>query len=75
MLIFGRIPLSPADISLPDPFDTPKSVMDQFLEILARQEVASQHAEAQLKDYQKKMKRTDPPPSVGMEGFVEPARS
>ena len=56
MLIFGRIPLSPADISLPDPFDTPKSVMDQFLEILARQEVASQHAEAQLKEYQKKMK-------------------
>ena len=56
MLIFGRVPLSPADISLPDPFDAPKSVLDHFLEILARQEVASQHAEAQLALYQKKMK-------------------
>ena len=56
MLIFGRVPLSPADISLPDPFDAPKSVMDHFLEILARQEIASRYAEAQLASYQKKMK-------------------
>ena len=56
MLIFGRVPLSPADISLPNPFEAPKTVKEHFLEILARQEIASQYAEAQLAEYQKKMK-------------------
>ena len=56
MLVFGRLPLSPADISLPDPFDAPQTVREHYLEILAKQEVASAYAEQQLAEYKQKMK-------------------
>ncbi len=56
LLVFGRLPLSPADISVPDPFEAPRSVLEHFLEILAKQELASSYAEQQLAKYTAKMK-------------------
>ena len=35
MLIFGRLPLSPADISILEPFDAPRNVQENFVELLA----------------------------------------
>ena len=56
LLVFGPLPMSPADISIPKPFDAPSSVKDHFLKILAKQEVASTYAEQQQAEYKKKMK-------------------
>ena len=56
MLIFRRLPLSPADISIPEPFDAPRNVQENFVELLAKQEAASVYAKDQLATYKKKMK-------------------
>ena len=67
MLIFGRLPLSPADIRIPRPFDAPHNVPKNFVELLAKQEVASAYAEDQkkMKEYYDKNKATDRQVSVG----------
>ena len=41
MLVFQPLPLSPADISKPEPFNVPYSVQDYYLEILAKQQLAT----------------------------------
>ena len=56
MFIFGCLSLSPADISIPEPFDAPRNVQEHFVELLAKQEVSSAYAEDQLARYKKKIK-------------------
>ena len=56
MLVFRCLPLSPADITIPEPFDAPHNFQEHFVELLAKREVASAYAEDQLATYKKKMK-------------------
>ena len=53
-LFFGRLPLSQIDICMPEPFHAPRNVQENFVELLAKQEVASAYAKDQLATYKKK---------------------
>ena len=72
LLLFGRIPHSPADMSLPEPVDMPQTVQGHYKSILSQICTASEYAEARLVEQQKKMKEyfdknkaTDIPLEVG----------
>jgi len=56
-LVFGRTPISPADIGIPEPFyHRSKTQMQHFAEIMSRQEVAHDYATRMQAQYSAKMK-------------------
>ena len=56
-LVFGRTPVSPADIGIPDPFyHRSKTQMEHFAQIMSRQEVAHDYAIRMQAQYSAKMK-------------------
>ena len=57
MLIFRRLPLSPADISIPEAFDAPHNVLENFVELLAKDQSATY--KKKMKEYYDKNKTTD----------------
>ena len=56
LLLFGRVPHSPADMSLPEIKDVPNTVKDHYQALLSQIDSASNYAEINLEKHQAKVK-------------------
>ena len=56
LLVYGRLPVFPTEVTLPDTLAMPGTARDQLVDILDKQRIASEFAEEHLKTQQQQMK-------------------